>query len=198
MPDQDNPHYSGLSRCWDWGGKVVNGYAILSTGGNSMGAHRFSYRFFNGEIPDGMVIMHKCDNKICTNPEHLEVGTHQQNIQDAHKRGLVQNGRLNGSAMKANELPFLVIASAVNSLDKRLAGILRGEERDRIEVMWGFQDDLKSLLKDCFAMAHPDRKFLRPKRAKRRIEELDIEPTEDLPCHLLESWMQDIDDPYKS
>jgi len=194
MPDQSNPHYSGLDRCWDWDGKVMNGYATLMTNGNQRGAHRFSYSFFNGEIPKGMVIMHKCDNKICTNPKHLEVGTHQQNIQDAHKRGLVKNGRLNGAAMKANELPYLVMTAVVNSLNKHILQMADDDMMERAFGMNDFHEDLKSLLSDCFAIAFPDRKFLRPKRAKKRIEAIQPFPTEREEYPMLEYWLQEIDD----
>lgn len=50
-------------------------------------AHRLSYLAFNGDIPEGLVVRHKCDNKCCVNPEHLEVGTQKDNVQDAIKRG---------------------------------------------------------------------------------------------------------------
>jgi hypothetical protein len=45
------------------------------------------YKINKGEIPEGLEVMHSCDNPACINPEHLSVGTHQQNIQDAVTRG---------------------------------------------------------------------------------------------------------------
>jgi hypothetical protein len=48
--------------------------------------HRTSYEIFIGPIPQGMYIRHKCDVYECCNPEHLEVGTQHQNIQDAIDR----------------------------------------------------------------------------------------------------------------
>ncbi len=188
-PDQDNPHYAGLNRCWGWNGRILGGYGVIHMFDKTKGAHRVSYEIHHGPIPDGMVIRHRCDNKICTNPEHLEAGTSQQNIKDAHERGLVKRGKAKAVMATADKVPFLVIASVVNSLDRHLRGIMRGEEQARMEKMWSFQDDIRALLKDCFAMANPDHKYLRPKKAKIRIESLDIMPTEDEPHQMLDGWM---------
>jgi hypothetical protein len=88
MPDQSNPHYVGLGQCWDWVGPVMGGYGKLKSLNKTVSIHRFSYLLHKGEIPTDMVVMHRCDNKICANPDHLETGTSIQNIKDAHKRGL--------------------------------------------------------------------------------------------------------------
>lgn len=93
MPDQSNPHYAGLTQCWRWKWKT-KGYPIVYTDQRrGVVAYRVSYNLFKGEIPKGMCVMHRCDNKQCTNPEHLELGTNRQNVQDAHERGLVEKGR---------------------------------------------------------------------------------------------------------
>lgn len=71
------------SGCWNWTASVSNlGYGVCSYNGGQAAAHRFSYVYFNGEIPDGMDVLHSCDNASCVNPSHLSVGTHQQNMID--------------------------------------------------------------------------------------------------------------------
>lgn len=50
-------------------------------------AHRHFYEECFGEIPDGFVVMHKCDNKLCVNPEHLQLGTASENIKDMWRKG---------------------------------------------------------------------------------------------------------------
>lgn len=68
--------------CWNWTGVVsCNGYGVSSLLGEHR-AHRISYRLHYGNITKGNVIMHKCDNRLCCNPEHLQQGTHQENMTD--------------------------------------------------------------------------------------------------------------------
>ena len=56
-------------------------------------AHRKAYYDFNGEIPLGSVIKHKCDNKQCVNPVHLQAGTQSENVQESYDRGRQVNPR---------------------------------------------------------------------------------------------------------
>lgn len=87
MPDQSAPCYAGLSRCWGWHGPSNStGYSIIPIHRWQYAGHRASYFVHHGEIPEGMVIRHRCDNKICTNPEHLEIGTHADNMKDVADR----------------------------------------------------------------------------------------------------------------
>lgn len=78
--------------CWQWIGKSVNrkGYGQIGLGGKygkHITAHRLSYIIHKGEIPEGLVIMHSCDNPWCVNPDHLTAGTQSENIIDAIAKG---------------------------------------------------------------------------------------------------------------
>ena len=69
--------------CWEWiAGKSASGYGHFKINNKQHVAHRVAYEIYNGLIPDGMFILHKCDNPLCVNPEHLEIGTHQDNMYD--------------------------------------------------------------------------------------------------------------------
>jgi hypothetical protein len=70
--------------CWIWTAyKNKQGYGRLGiSGANAVNAHRLSWTIHNGEIPDGYFVCHKCDNPSCIKPDHLFVGTRQDNIDD--------------------------------------------------------------------------------------------------------------------
>lgn len=78
-----------MNGCWIWSGFRDNkGYGrIRVDNGHSDRAHRVSYRLFNGSIPMGSVIRHRCDNPSCVDYSHLEIGNHQDNVKDRDVRG---------------------------------------------------------------------------------------------------------------
>lgn len=90
-----------MEDCWEWTGTAGRGhigYGSFSVGSVSFSAHRFSYEYFHGRIPEGLVIRHRCDNPGCVNPWHLETGTHQDNVLDRIIRGRSSKGSANGRA----------------------------------------------------------------------------------------------------
>lgn len=82
------------SGCWEWlRAKDARGYGKCNIGGGKWDrAHRVSYKVFIGEIPDGLVVRHICDNTSCCNPEHLLVGTMADNMRDCVERGRRPSG----------------------------------------------------------------------------------------------------------
>lgn len=79
-----------FSGCWIFTGAVNGfGYGIVGTGGRGMPTdrvHRITYKHFCGEIPAGMFVCHTCDVPSCCNPDHLFLGTNQDNVNDMVKK----------------------------------------------------------------------------------------------------------------
>ncbi|BBA26449.1 HNH endonuclease [Pectobacterium phage PPWS4] len=76
--------------CIEWeGARSGAGYGQTRVKGKLHYVHRLTYEKAYGQIPDGMVVRHKCDNPSCYNIEHLELGTQKENMQDASNRGRV-------------------------------------------------------------------------------------------------------------
>ena len=74
--------------CWEWiSSKNNSGYGNFSVNGVTNRAHRVSYFIFNKNIPQGMCVLHKCDNRSCVNPNHLFLGTHKDNMCDMDTKG---------------------------------------------------------------------------------------------------------------
>lgn len=75
--------------CWEWQAGIMGmGYGrVAHWMDKSRYAHRAMYRFAVAPIPDGMYVLHGCDNRLCINPAHLSVGTHLENQKDKKDKG---------------------------------------------------------------------------------------------------------------
>jgi len=66
-------------------------------------AHAYSWIIHFGEIPDGLCVLHKCDNPCCVNPEHLYLGTRRQNNEEASRKGRTAKGETHYAAKLSND-----------------------------------------------------------------------------------------------
>lgn len=114
LADRFWPHVKKGKRneCWEW----VNGsyyknpwtgadtYGCISFNGKRQGAHRASWYLHFGDIPDGLFVLHTCDNPKCVNPRHLFLGTHDDNMQDKVKKGRARGGANKGEINPEHKL----------------------------------------------------------------------------------------------
>jgi|SRR6516162_789086 len=84
------------SGCWIWTGTTtwhprkgsdVLTYGRIRVAGPQLYAHRVAWELFCSEIPAGLKVLHKCDNTLCVNPDHLFLGTQRDNIYDCELKG---------------------------------------------------------------------------------------------------------------
>lgn len=94
--------------CWIWMGACSGrGYGSIRIGQKTERAHRLAWELFKGPIEDGLHVLHRCDITYCVNPDHLFLGSHQDNMIDKEKkdRGNHASGRRNGKHTKPERTP---------------------------------------------------------------------------------------------
>jgi hypothetical protein len=86
----DKVQIGGLDECWEWAAALnKGGYGVFGTNhdyGTQL-SHRIAYILTHGKIPQGILILHSCDNRSCCNPIHLFQGSHKDNTQDMWNKG---------------------------------------------------------------------------------------------------------------
>lgn len=79
---------SGEDACWIWTAHInERSYGTVTWKGKNQRSNRVAWEIAHGEIPEGMHVLHKCDNKRCVNPDHLFLGTQADNMKDMRAKG---------------------------------------------------------------------------------------------------------------
>lgn len=79
--------------CWLWQGTTASdGYGVFGIKGRYLKAHRMSYALAYGPIPDGLLVCHRCDVRACVRPDHLFLGTNDDNSKDMVAKGRSPRG----------------------------------------------------------------------------------------------------------
>lgn len=135
---------AGPTQCWLWtGASNSTRYGRMSRGAPSREivlAHRVSYELHNGPIPNGLWVLHHCDNPPCVNPAHLFLGDQKANMQDAKAKGrAVDPPHRQGEAHHSAKLT----EEQVRSARRRIAA---GETHASIATSYGVSTAAISLI----------------------------------------------------
>jgi len=116
LPPFEECYTVTADNCWVWNyGKAWNGYGLLKVAGEQRRAHRYAWERAHGPIPEGLLVLHRCDNPPCVNPAHLFLGTTQTNVTDKMQKGRFVScpGERNGTA-KLTQKQVLRIRTLLN------------------------------------------------------------------------------------
>lgn len=103
--------------CWLWTGSNYRGYGRLRVGSRRDGTRRLelathlAWTIANGPVPDGMWVLHRCDNPPCVRPDHLFVGTCADNVHDMIAKGRACHPRMPGELSRRNKLSNAAVAA---------------------------------------------------------------------------------------
>lgn len=102
--------------CWEWQrSRSRTGYGQCNVGGGKWElAHRVAYKVYVGEIPDGLLVRHKCDNPCCCNPDHLVLGTQKDNMRDCLERGRFSLGERHATKLTEADVRDILTSNDTN------------------------------------------------------------------------------------
>lgn len=91
----------GPDACWPWTGAITSKwhYGCTQWQGRVLGAHKVAWVLTNGPVPDGLCVLHKCDNRPCCNPKHHFLGTKTDNMADCKAKKRHVHGERNFHAI---------------------------------------------------------------------------------------------------
>lgn len=120
------PKVQKTTGCWIWtANKTRRGYGLVGVAsGRSMSAHRASWTLAYGPIPDGLCVLHRCDNPSCVRPDHLFLGSNADNIADREAKGRTASGERNGNARLSRDA-----IAEIRSADRTYESYARLAER---------------------------------------------------------------------
>ena len=122
------------SGCIEWCGSAQpSGYGKVKVGNRYYSAHRLIYELTVGPIPEGMYLLHSCDNPKCCNVEHLRPGTQKENIQEAADKGHLMSGEEHRKRRKSHSGDLHYMRSNPEKREeatKRIKGSIRHTGKD--------------------------------------------------------------------
>lgn len=133
-----NVDRKGADECWEWTGhRYMNGYGCVA----QRSAHRVSFEINKGPIPDGLIVMHSCDNRPCVNPAHLSLGTMSDNTRDMDRKGrrnaeATTRGERNPKCRLTEEMVREIRARIEAGEKQGLIAVDLGVSRSTVNAVW--------------------------------------------------------------
>lgn len=124
--------------CWNWTGSLHSqGYGVIRSQRKHHLAHRASYLVFKGPVPDNLLVCHHCDNRKCVNPEHLFLGTVDDNQKDMkHKDRSVFGERASWAKLNQKQVIEILSLRGTTTLTQRAVAKRYGVSPSLICMIW--------------------------------------------------------------
>lgn len=147
---------SGPEDCWLWQAGKEYGYGRIGTGvgGGRILAHRASWEMHFGRVPEDLFVLHRCDVKLCVNPNHLFLGTNMDNVLDKVAKGRAARGEKSGLALLTERKVLEIVRLRTIGYTPLALAVKFGVKRAVIYtvingVAWGWLTGIERKPKPC-------------------------------------------------